>query len=199
MNPNLMTLTSPLPTYTPPSHHPQNQNQNQCSGLQLNLGNHHPPGVPEQPAGAGQIKSSVWCRLARGRTFGTGLAWYLLARKQRGTPAQHGNGWPGGRWGNRLSVAWAGQRVASKTVQHRTGWPGGRWGNQLSVAWAGQRVVSKTVQHRAGWPGGRWGNQLSVAWAGQRVLFKSVQHRVGWPDQDLMRHLRTTLAGQTTS
>ncbi|KZP10426.1 hypothetical protein FIBSPDRAFT_899763 [Athelia psychrophila] len=142
-----------------------------------------------RPAGAGQVKSSVWCRLARGRTFGTGLAWYLLARKQRGTPAQHGNGWPGGRWGNRLSTVQAGQ-------EHRAGWPGGRWGNQLSVAWAGQRVVSKMVQHRAGWPGGRWGNQLSVAWAGQRVLFKSVQHRVGWPDQDLGRHLRTTLAGQ---
>ncbi|KZP16746.1 hypothetical protein FIBSPDRAFT_894856 [Athelia psychrophila] len=113
-------------------------------------------------------EGSVWCRLARGRTFGTGLVWYLLARKQRGTPAQHGNGWPGGRWGNRLSVAWA-----------------------------GQRVVSKTVQHRTGWPGGRWGNQLSVAWAGQRVLFKSVQHRVGWPDQDLMSSptLKTSLFG----
>ncbi|KZP11824.1 hypothetical protein FIBSPDRAFT_898714 [Athelia psychrophila] len=143
-----------------------------------------------RPAGAGQVKAGqredLWDRFSMvpAGQVETGAAWCLLARKQRGKQVQHGSSWPGGRWGKRVSVAWAGQRVLSKTVQHRTGWPGGRWGNQLSVAWAGQRVVSKTVQHRAGWPGGRWGNQLSVAWAGQRVLFKSVQHHMGWPDQD---------------
>ncbi|KZP17784.1 hypothetical protein FIBSPDRAFT_894024 [Athelia psychrophila] len=129
-------------------------------------------GQPELARSKAGQREDLWDRFSMvlAGQVETGAAWYLLARKQRGTRVQHGNGWPGGRWGNRLSVAWAGQRVVSKSVQHRAGWPGGRWGDRLSVAWAGQRAVSKLVQHH-----------------------------MSWPDQDLVKHLRTTLAGQTTS
>ncbi|KZP26699.1 hypothetical protein FIBSPDRAFT_1003892 [Athelia psychrophila] len=103
---------------------------------------------------AGQ-REDLWDRFSMvpaGQVETTGAAWCLLARKQRGKQVQHGSGWPGGRWGKRVSVVWAGQRVVSKSVQHRAGWPEadgetssvwhglarGYYSNWFSTAWAGQ-------------------------------------------------------------
>ncbi|KZP28138.1 hypothetical protein FIBSPDRAFT_886011 [Athelia psychrophila] len=158
-------------------------------------------GQPELARSKAGQREDLWDRFSMvlAGQVETGAAWCLLARKQRGTRVQHGNGWPGGRWGNRLSTAQAGQeadgetgsalrrlarRQMGKQGQCGMGWPEG----SIQIGSAPRRLAR-----------GRWGNQLSVAWAGQRVLFKSVQHHMGWPDQDLVRHLRTTLAGQTTS
>ncbi|KZP32744.1 hypothetical protein FIBSPDRAFT_882098 [Athelia psychrophila] len=74
-------------------------------------------GQPELARSKAGQREDLWDRFSMvlAGQVETGAAWCLLARKQRGTPAQHGNGWPGGRWGNRLSTAQAGQEVDGET------------------------------------------------------------------------------------